>query len=392
MTTVYKKSSNSPSSNTQKENSATTPDNFLLEAGSSITEAPRELNEPSNLQRKNWTSLIKPSNLVIEKDPNNPNVAKIILDPLEQGFGTTIGSALRRILLSSLRGAAIVGAKIAGVTHEFDTTSGIREDVINIILNLKNVVIHMPDEGKKVLHLTAQGPCVVTAGMIAESSGVQVINKDQVICHITTDRSLEMQIICDTGRGYVLASDYVRDEAWPADIIPMDALFNPVHQAFYKVEHARIGQFTNYDRLIMHVETDGSITPDVAVSLAAKIAQDQLDVLITFKELSGENTQLKDKLPFDPKLLLPIEMIEFIPNRASKCLKGCNIVYIGDLVTKTEKEMLEIKNFGAKSLGQLQELLKSEFGLTLGMNIKEWPPENLEELVHKYTTNTKGSV
>lgn len=328
---------------------------------------------------KNWNELIKPSKLMV--DLNNPNSAEILIEPLEPGFGLTLGNALRRVLLSSLQGAAITSIQIEGVVHEFSSIAGVKEDVTDIVLNFKGVTVHMEVSERKKLSLNAVGPCVVTAGMIETGADVTILNPDHVICTLADGASLDIEITCQTGNGYIPASQ-MRNEDDPIGLIPIDALFSPIKKAFYKVENTRVGQVTDYDKLILTVETNGVVTPELAVGLAARILQDQLQLFIAFEEVVEEKSSDIEELKFDPNLLRKVDELE-LSVRSQNCLKNDNIVYIGDLVIKTEGEMLKTPNFGRKSLNEIKEVL-STMSLTFGMAIPEWPPEKIEELAKKY--------
>jgi len=330
---------------------------------------------------KNWSSLIKPAKLVFADERGNINIAKIAAEPLERGFGLTLGNALRRILLSSLQGAAITSVKILGVVHEFAAIPGVKEDIVDVVLNLKSVVVRMHVSEKKTLRLNVTGPCEVTAGMIEPNHDVDILNPEHDICTLAKGASLEMELVVETGKGYVPAYA-ARDQELPIGVIPIDALFSPVTQVAYKVEHTRVGQVTDYDKLIMTVETDGSITPEMAVALSARILQDQLQLFITFDDAEDEVEEKLEELPFNPVLLKKVDELE-LSVRSQNCLKNDNIVYIGDLVSKTESEMLKTPNFGRKSLNEIKEILSS-FGLKFGMDVAGWPPENLEVLSKKY--------
>jgi len=328
---------------------------------------------------KNWNELIKPSKLMVGSEQQN--IAEIVIDPLEPGFGLTLGNALRRVLLSSLQGAAITAIKIDGVVHEFSTIPGVKEDVTDIILNLKSVIVEMHASECKKLALNITGPCVVTAGMIETGRDVVILNQDHVLCTLADGASLNIELTCQTGKGYVPASQ-MRKQDDPIGLIPIDALFSPIKKAFYKVENTRVGQVTDYDKLILTVETDGTITPELAVGLSARILQDQLQLFIAFEEIKEEKDAEIEELKFDPNLLRKVDELE-LSVRSQNCLKNDNIVYIGDLVIKTEGEMLKTPNFGRKSLNEIKEVLSS-MSLSFGMTIPEWPPEKIEELAKKY--------
>jgi len=326
---------------------------------------------------KNWNTLIKPTIKVVNDKADLKHMS-IVIEPLERGFGLTLGNALRRILLSSLQGSAITNVKVDGILHEFSSIDGVSEDLIDVVLNIKHIVIRMDSHGKKNISLRAVGPCVVTAGMIETGHDVEVINPDQVICTLSKGASLSMQFTCETGKGYVPA-DQNQDLA--LGVLPIDALFSPIRKVTYTVENARVGQATDYNKLVMSVETDGSITPDMAVGLAARILQDQLQIFISFEEEQIEEKEEEEKLPFDKNLLRKVDELE-LSVRSQNCLSNDSIMYIGDLVTKTEGEMLKTPNFGRKSLNEIKEILAS-MGLRFGMEVEGWPPENIEELAKK---------
>ncbi len=330
---------------------------------------------------KNWQDLIKPTKLDIAPSKSNPRQATIVAEPLERGFGHTLGVALRRVLLSSLQGAAVSSIKIEGVLHEFSSVPGVREDVTDIILNIKELRLKTGTTEKKRISLNVAGPCEVTAGMIETTGDVEVINKDHVICTIDKGAKLNMEMTVETGKGYVRAQ---RSSEAAIGLIPVDALYSPVVKVSYKVENARVGQITDYDKLAMDIETDGSITAEDAVALAARILQDQLQLFINFEESKIERKEeSKPELPFSPYLLKKVYDLDELSVRATNCLKNDNIVYVGDLVQKTEAEMLKTPNFGRKSLNEIKEKL-AKIGLRFGMEVPGWPPENIEELARKY--------
>ncbi|MDF2965568.1 MAG: rpoA [Rickettsiaceae bacterium] len=330
---------------------------------------------------KNWNSLIKPSKVASEIIADNGTVAQFTIEPLERGFGITIGNALRRVLLSSLQGAAITSIRIPGVVHEFSSISGVREDVVDIILNIKSIVVNMQTEEKRILRINAVGPCTVTAGMIETGHDVEILNPDQQICTLAKGATLEMEFVCEVGKGYVPAAS-ARDKDLPLGVIPIDALFSPVKKVAYKVENTRIGQVTDYDKLKLTIETNGTVTPEISLALAARILQDQLQLFIVFDETEDDKKEKLEELPFDPVLLKKVNELE-LTVRSYNCLKSANIVYIGDLVIKTEAEMLKMPNFGRKSLNEIKEIL-SRFSLRFGMDVASWPPENIEDLAKKY--------
>ncbi len=328
---------------------------------------------------KNWNELIKPSKLMVEL--GQPNIAEIVIEPLETGFGLTLGNALRRVLLSSLQGAAITSIRIEGVVHEFSSIPGVKEDVTDIILNFKTVVVQMHAAERKRMSLSVVGPCVVTAGMIETGHDVTILNPEHVLCTLADGSSLNIEMTCQTGKGYVSANQ-MRKQDDPIGLIPIDALFSPIKKAYYKVENTRVGQVTDYDKLTLIVETNGVVAPELAVGLAARILQDQLQLFIAFEEIKEEKDSEIEELKFDPNLLRKVDELE-LSVRSQNCLKNDNIVYIGDLVIKTESEMLKTPNFGRKSLNEIKEVL-SGMNLSFGMTIPEWPPEKIEELAKKY--------
>lgn len=333
------------------------------------------------LIQKNWQELIKPNKVEIERKANINNQGKIVVEPLERGFGLTLGNALRRILLSSLQGAAVTGVKIAGVQHEFSTIEGVREDVTDIILNIKAIAVRMHVEGPKRMRLVAEGPCEVAAGMIEAGADIEIMNPDLVICTLDKGAKLEMEMTVNTGKGYRPAAQN-RPEDAPVGLIPVDSIFSPVRKVSYEVEDTRVGQITDYDKLTLSVETNGVVSPDDAVAFAARILQDQLQVFINFDEpKEAKSSGEEETLPFNRNLLKKVDELE-LSVRSANCLKNDNIVYIGDLVQKSESEMLRTPNFGRKSLNEIKEVL-TIMGLHLGMQIEGWPPENIEDLAKK---------
>lgn len=330
---------------------------------------------------KNWNELIKPSKVQIESDQNIKKVATILVEPLERGFGITLGNSLRRILLSSLQGAAITSIYVNQVMHEFSSIPGVAEDVTDIILNLKGVVVKLHEGDRKRATIKAKGPCQVTAGMIEGGAEIEILNKDMVICTLDKDATLDIELTIESGKGYVSSSSNRPDDA-PIGLIPIDSIFSPVRRVSYKVENSRVGQMTDYDKLLLTVETDGSVTPEMAVGLAARIMQDQLQLFISFEEIEEDNDEEEETLPFDRNLLRKVDELE-LSVRSQNCLKNDNIVYIGDLVCKTEGEMLKTPNFGRKSLNEIKEVLVN-MNLRFGMEVDSWPPENIEELAKRF--------
>lgn len=331
--------------------------------------------------QKNWQALIKPYKLNLDHSEDPNYVATVIADPLEPGFGMTLGSALRRVLLSSLQGSSITSIQIDGVLHEFSTLPGVNEDVTDIVLNLKGVVTKLHKAGAVRVRLQAEGPCAVTAGDIEVPADLEILNKDHYICTLGQGTKLSMELTVNAGKGYVPAESNKKADS-PIGFVPIDALYSPVRKVSYKVENTRVGQQTNYDKLIMRVETDGSVRPDDAVALAARILQDQLQKFINFEEPKEPYAEKEDSLlPFNRALLRKVDELE-LSVRSANCLKNDNIIYIGDLVQKTEAEMLRTPNFGRKSLNEIKEVL-TQMGLNLGMEVTGWPPENIEELIKK---------
>ena len=331
--------------------------------------------------QKNWQDLIKPQKPEIMPGRRPDREATVVVEPLERGFGVTLGNALRRILLSSLQGAAVTAIQIDGVLHEFSTIPGVREDLTDIVLNLKALALRMHVDGPKRMYLKATGPCAVTASMLEHGSEVEVMDQDHVICHLDEGTSLNAELTVKLGKGYSPASVNKSEDA-PIGLIAIDAIYSPVRKVAYKVENARVGQVTDYDKLTIQLETDGSIGPDEAVGLAARILQDQLQLFITFEEPHALGAgERKPELPFNPNLLRKVDELE-LSVRSANCLKNDNIVYIGDLVQKTEAEMLRTPNFGRKSLNEIKEVL-TQMGLALGMDVTGWPPENVEDLARK---------
>jgi DNA-directed RNA polymerase subunit alpha len=330
---------------------------------------------------RNWNELIKPSKVQVTAGRNPETHGQILVEPLETGFGITLGNALRRVMLSSLQGAAVTAIKIEGVLHEFASIAGVREDVTDVILNVKSIVVRMNVAERKRVQINATGPCVVTAGMIESGPEVEVINKDLVICHLNEGEKFVAELTVETGKGYVPASQNRPTDA-PIGLIPVDSLFSPVKLVTYKVENSRVGRVTDYDKLFIDVETDGTINPEMAVALAARILQDQLNTFVSFEEAQEEAQVQEETLKFDRNLLKKVDELE-LSVRSQNCLKNDNIVYIGDLVRKTEGEMLKTPNFGRKSLNEIKEVLAS-MGLRFGMDVDGWPPENIEDLAKKF--------
>ena len=334
----------------------------------------------STMQR-NWTDLIKPNKLEVEPGTDQSRVAVAVAEPLERGFGITLGNALRRVLLSSLQGAAVTSIQIDGVLHEFSSITGVREDVTDIVLNIKSMGLRMHVEGPKRVTLDASGPGTATAGMIQTGPDIEVMDPDLVICTLDEGAHVRIEMVVENGKGYVPAAANRGEEA-AIGTIPVDAIFSPVRQVAYRVENTRVGQVTDYDKLSLTVETNGAITPDDAVAVAARILQDQLQLFINFDEPRPVVEQeVQAELPVNKNLLRKVDELE-LSVRSANCLKNDNIVYIGDLVQKTEGEMLRTPNFGRKSLTEIKQVLE-QMGLHLGMEIPNWPPDNIEELAKR---------
>ena len=332
---------------------------------------------------RNWQELIRPEKPQIEAGSDPLRKARMVAEPLERGFGVTLGNALRRVLLSSLQGAAVTAIQIDGVVHEFSSLEGVREDVVDIVLNIKQLALRMHAEGPKRMTLKATGPGAVTAGQIEVPSDIEVLNPNHVLCTLDDGASIRMELTVQNGKGYV-ASEFNRPEDAPIGLIAVDALYSPVKRVAYRVEPTRQGQSMDYDKLILEVETNGAVSPVDAVAYASRILQDQLQIFITFDEPKKvvEAVDGKPDLPFNPALLKKVDELE-LSVRSANCLKNDNIVYIGDLIQKTEGEMLRTPNFGRKSLNEIKEVLTS-MGLSLGMDVPNWPPENIEDLAKKF--------
>jgi DNA-directed RNA polymerase subunit alpha len=332
--------------------------------------------------QKNWQELIKPNKLEIAPGNDARRFATVVAEPLERGFGMTLGNALRRVLLSSLQGAAVKAVQIDGVLHEFSSIAGVREDVTDIVLNIKEIALRMQGEGPKRMVVRKQGPGVVKAGDIQVVSDIEILNPELVLCTLDEGAEIRMEFTVDTGKGYVTA-DRNRPEDAPIGLIPVDSLYSPVKKVSYRVENTREGQVLDYDKLTLSVETDGSIRAEDAVAYAARILQDQLSVFVNFEEPAKVTTEAAiPELAFNPALLKKVDELE-LSVRSANCLKNDNIVYIGDLIQKTEAEMLRTPNFGRKSLNEIKEVL-AQMGLHLGMEVPNWPPENIDELAKRY--------
>jgi DNA-directed RNA polymerase subunit alpha len=330
--------------------------------------------------QKNWQELIKPNK--VEFTASGRSKVSLVAEPLERGFGLTLGNALRRVLLSSLRGAAVTAVQIDGVLHEFSSIPGVREDVTDIVLNIKEIAIKMDGDDSKRMVVRKQGPGLVTAGDIQTVGDIEILNPEHVICTLDEGAEIRMEFTVNNGKGYVPAERNRAEDA-PIGLIPVDSLYSPVKKVSYRVENTREGQVLDYDKLTMAIETDGSITGEDAVAFAARILQDQLGVFVNFDEPQKEaEEEAVTELAFNPALLKKVDELE-LSVRSANCLKNDNIVYIGDLIQKTEAEMLRTPNFGRKSLNEIKEVLAS-MGLHLGMEVPAWPPENIEDLAKRY--------
>ena len=329
---------------------------------------------------KNWKAMIKPTKLDIQLSENKTK-AKIIAEPLEKGYGLTLGNSLRRILLSSIRGSAVTAVQIDGVLHEFTSIKGVREDVTDIVLNIKSLALKAQTEVTKKLVLDVKGPGEIKANKITESSDIEILNPDLIICHLDENTKFHMELTVNSGKGYVSA-ELNKPEDPPLGLISIDALFSPVKKVSYSISTAREGKALDYDKLTMEIETNGSISAEDAVAYAARIFQDQLSMFINFNDPKEVIAQEKTTEPeFNRNLLRKVDELE-LSVRSMNCLKNDNIIYIGDLVQKTEGEMLRTPNFGRKSLNEIKEVL-SGMSLYLGMEIPNWPPDNIAEMSKK---------
>jgi len=332
--------------------------------------------------QKNWMELIKPSKMDVNVQENDGRTGRLIAEPLERGFGLTLGNAIRRVLLSSLQGAAITSVKIKGVVHEFSTIPGVKEDLTDILLNLKSIAVKVHSPGLKKMYIKANGSGEIRAGNFETDSETEIMNKDQLIMTLDANADIEIEANIETGKGYVSA-EIAEDEDKTIGEIKLDAMFSPVVKATYKIENSRVGQVTDYDKLIFDVETNGVVSPDDAIALSARILQDQLQAFINFDEPEIQQDQdSTEKLSFNSNLLKKVEELE-LSVRSANCLKNDNIIYIGDLVQKTESEMLRTPNFGRKSLNEIKEVL-TQMEINLGMSVPDWPPENIDDLAKKY--------
>jgi DNA-directed RNA polymerase subunit alpha len=324
-----------------------------------------------SIMYRHWTDLIKPKQLEVEDKTLTSTYGKFYAEPFERGFGQTIGNSLRRTLLSSLMGAAIVAVRIKGILHEFSTIPGVTEDVADIILNLKEVRLRLNESEQQTLKIEAKGPGTVFAKDIIAPPGAEILNPDHKIATLSRDAKLDMEMVVKLGRGYVPA-ERNKEEGAPVDTIFIDAIFSPVQKVNFTVSNARVGQRTDYDRLVFEVHTDGSVKPDDAMAYAAKILQDQVGIFVNFQdEPRPEKREDGPTIPLNDNLFRSVDELEFSV-RSQNCLQNADIKYIGELVQKSEQEMLKTKNFGHKSLNEIKEILR-EMGLELGMKVDHFP-------------------
>jgi len=331
---------------------------------------------------KNWRDLIKPKRLQIETDTLSDTYGKFHAEPFERGFGTTLGNSLRRVLLSSLQGAAITSVRIKGVLHEFSTIPGVTEDVTDVILNLKGVLLNLHGQESRNIRIVKKGAGVITAGDIITDSHVEILNPEHHIATCSKEADVEMDMVVAMGKGYVPA-DRNRDEKAPVGTIPIDSIFSPIKKVNYTVTNARVGQITDYDRLNLEVSTDGSVKPDDAVAFAAKILKDQLQIFINFDEEAEPSEAMagEEARKINENLYRSVEELE-LSVRSANCLKNANIRLIGELVQRSEAEMLKTQNFGRKSLNEIKDIL-ADMGLTLGMKIDNFPDPEYLRMIQK---------
>ncbi|HSV07840.1 MAG TPA: DNA-directed RNA polymerase subunit alpha [Candidatus Binatus sp.] len=330
-----------------------------------------ETQSPDAVAQNNWRELITPRRLEVDEKSLTPTYGKFHGEPFERGYGTTVGNALRRVLLSSLQGAAIVALRIKGVLHEFSTIPGVREDVTDIVLNLKEVRVKLHDGvAEETARIQARGERDLTAADIQAGPRVEILNPHQHIANLAKDSELDVELVIRMGRGYVPAERNKREED-PAGTIPIDAIFSPILKVNFTVTNARVGQRTDYDRLTLEVHTDGSVRPEDAVGFAARILQQQLAIFVNFEEEPSTRSEEHTEVPHNENLYRPVDDLE-LSVRSANCLQNADIKYIGELVQRTEQEMLKTKNFGRKSLNEIKEFLQ-EMGLSLGMKLENFP-------------------
>ena len=338
----------------------------------------KNLKKPEPFAFKNWTELIKPKKIDVNKEEGK-TYGSVSIEPLERGFGQTIGNALRRILLSSLQGAAVTSVQVDGVLHEFTSIPGMIEDVTEFVLNIKSLALKLNSDQPKKMTLKASGPGEVKASQIESGIDIEIINPELVLCHLDKSAKLNLELNVENGKGYVPA-EHQKKEDKQIGLILVDAIYSPVKKVSYKIENSRVGQVTDYDKLVLNVETNGSIESDDAIAMSARILQEQLQYFINFEEpeIDEKTKDEESEIKFNRNLLRKVDELE-LSVRSANCLRNDNIVYIGDLVQKSENDMLRTPNFGRKSLNEIREVLM-QMGLNLGMDISDWPPENIEEL------------
>lgn len=328
----------------------------------------------------NWKELIKPSKVGMTPGADPKKMATFTVEPLERGFGHTLGNALRRVLLSSLQGSAITSVKIDGALHEFTTLPGVLEDVTEIILNLKALAVRSHASEPKTVTLHKKGAGPVTAADIQTTHEIDIIDPHHHIATLADKGELKIELTIGTGKGYSPAADRKSEDTQPGTIL-IDAIYSPIRRVSFDVSNARVGQITDYNKLVMQVESNGVVTPEDALAFAARILQDQLGVFINFEDIADESSRREDTIDINPHLLMKVDELE-LSVRSANCLKNENIVYIGDLVQKSEPEMLKTPNFGRKSLNEIKDVL-GQMGLGLGMRLENWPPENIEDLARR---------
>jgi DNA-directed RNA polymerase subunit alpha len=339
--------------------------------------------------RSNWRELIKPKRLEVDERSLTPTYGKFFGEPFERGYAITVGNAIRRVLLSSLQGASVVGVRIGGVLHEFSTVTGVTEDVTDIVLNLKEVRVKLHDGAtEEVAHLRVKGPREVTAADIQAGPAIEILNPHHRIATLGKDAELDMELVIRLGRGYVPAERNKREDD-PVGTIPIDAIFSPITKVNFTVTNARVGQRTDYDRLALEVHTDGSVRPEDAVAYAARILQDQLSIFVNFEDdAASEAAAAGDEIELNENLLRPVDELE-LSVRSANCLQNADIRYLGELVQKSEQEMLKTKNFGRKSLNEIKEVLQ-EMGMRLGMRVPNLPPR--DELDRRRLQREKDAI
>lgn len=327
---------------------------------------------------RNWRDLIRPKALEVERDTLTATYGKFVAKPLERGYGITLGNSLRRILLSSLQGAAITAIKVDGVLHEFSTLPGVREDITNIILNLKELRIKLHEGDKDVMHIEASGEKEIKARDIKTSSKIEILNPDLHIATLGPDGKLKMELHVKMGRGYVSAEKN-KEEGMPIGMVPIDSIFTPVLKVNYTVTNARVGQMTDYDKLTLEIWTDGSVRPDDALAFSGKILKEQLQMFINFEELPEpvEEAIIEEGPKLNANLYRRVDELE-LSVRSANCLQNASIKYIGELCQRSEAEMLKTKNFGRKSLNEIKEILTS-MGLALGMKLDGFETKDAEK-------------